>query len=95
MWNPLRASPVPRVTDAILPLSLGSDSSGSEVVVDLHTLPHMLIGGMVGSGKSVLLHNIPNSLISEVGPGRLRLILCDFKYVEFDAYNASRTSLRQ
>jgi DNA segregation ATPase FtsK/SpoIIIE, S-DNA-T family len=42
---------------------------------------------MVGSGKSVLLHNILDSLISEVAPDRLRLILCDLKKVELDAYN--------
>jgi DNA segregation ATPase FtsK/SpoIIIE, S-DNA-T family len=83
----LKTSKVPRVTDAKLPLSLGNDSSGSKVVVDLHTLPHMIIGGMVSSGKSVLLHRILNSLLSEGGPDRLRLILCDFKHVELDAYN--------
>jgi S-DNA-T family DNA segregation ATPase FtsK/SpoIIIE len=42
---------------------------------------------MVGAGKSMLLHNILDSLVSEVGPDRLRLILCDFKKVELDAYN--------
>jgi DNA segregation ATPase FtsK/SpoIIIE, S-DNA-T family len=87
MWSPFKTTQTPRPNHSVLPLTLGKNKSGHEVDVDLHSLPNLIVGGMVGSGKSVLLHNILDSLISEVGPDRLRLILCDLKKVELDAYN--------
>jgi DNA segregation ATPase FtsK/SpoIIIE, S-DNA-T family len=87
MWSLFKTTKTPRLNHSVLPLTLGKDKSGHEVDVDLHSLPNLIVGGMVGSGKSVLLHNILDSLISEVGPDRLRLILCDLKKVELDAYN--------
>jgi DNA segregation ATPase FtsK/SpoIIIE, S-DNA-T family len=85
MWSPFKTTQTPRPNHSVLPLTLGKNKSGDEVDVDLHSLPNLIVGGMVGSGKSVLLHNILDSLISEVGPDRLRLILCDLKKVELDA----------
>jgi FtsK/SpoIIIE family len=58
----------------ILAAPIGKGRDGREVVADIHALPHLLIAGMVGSGKTVLIHNILTSLISENDPGRLRLI---------------------
>jgi S-DNA-T family DNA segregation ATPase FtsK/SpoIIIE len=87
MWSFFKTAQTPRPNHSVLPLTLGKDKSGHEVDVDLHLLPHLIVGGMVGSGKSVSLHNILDSLISGVGPNRLRLILCDLKKVELDAYN--------
>jgi S-DNA-T family DNA segregation ATPase FtsK/SpoIIIE len=87
MWSPFKTTQTPRPNHSVLPLTLGKDKSGHEVDVDLHSLPNLIVGGMVGSGKSVLLHNILDSLISEVGPDRLRLMLCDTKQVELDVYN--------
>jgi S-DNA-T family DNA segregation ATPase FtsK/SpoIIIE len=87
MWSPFKTNQTPRPNHSVFPLTLGKDRSGHEVDVDLHSLPNLIVGGMVGSGKSVLLHNILVSLITEVGPDRLRFILCDLKKVELDAYN--------
>jgi DNA segregation ATPase FtsK/SpoIIIE, S-DNA-T family len=70
-----------------LPASIGKGRDGNEVVADIHAWPHLVIAGIVGSGKTVLLHNILTSLISGNDPGWLRLILIDPKQVELDAYN--------
>lgn len=68
-------------------IPFGKDEFGSDIVVDIRTLPHMLVAGATGSGKSVLLHSIINSLILKNGPKKLRLILDDAKRVEFGMYN--------
>lgn len=65
---------------------LGKDEFNSDVVVDIHTLPHMLVCGATGSGKSTFLHSIINTLLMRNGPERLRFILNDAKRVEFSVY---------
>jgi DNA segregation ATPase FtsK/SpoIIIE, S-DNA-T family len=86
MWSPHKTE-IKTQHKMALPARLGKGRDGNEVVADIHALPHLLIAGMVGSGKTVLVHNILTSLISENDPGRLRLILIDRKQVELDAYN--------
>src|SRR5262249_41612801 len=74
------------VADTV-PVVIGKDGRGQDVELDLPDLPHLLIAGMVKSGKSVLIHNILSTLIAEHGPDRLRLILFDPRHIELDVYN--------
>ncbi len=70
-----------------LPIAIGKDISGKTVVVGMETTPHMLIAGATGSGKSVTVHTIINSLLYKHGPDTLKLILIDPKRVEMTLYN--------
>ncbi len=69
-----------------LPLYLGKDSSGQPLVKDLGIMPHLLIGGTTGSGKSVCLNAIIMSLLLTRTPDDLRMILIDPKMVELSVY---------
>ncbi|MTT32529.1 DNA translocase FtsK [Terrilactibacillus sp. BCM23-1] len=71
---------------AALPAILGQDISGQQVITDLAKMPHGLIAGATGSGKSVCIHSLILSLIYKTSPERLRLILIDPKVVELAAY---------
>ena len=70
----------------VLPLALGKDLTGHPFVTDLAKMPHGLIAGATGSGKSVCLNTIITSLVYRNGPDRLRLLLIDPKMVELSAY---------
>ena len=70
-----------------LPLALGKDLTGDSFVSDLTRMPHALIAGATGSGKSVCLNTIITSLVYKHGPDRLRLLLIDPKMVELSAYS--------
>ncbi len=70
-----------------LPLAMGKDVVGKDLVLDLATLPHMLVAGQTGSGKSVCLNAILVGLLMSRTPEELRLILVDPKRVEFPPYN--------
>ena len=70
----------------VLPLALGKDLTGHPFVADLAKMPHGLIAGATGSGKSVCLNTIITSLVYRNGPDRLRLLLIDPKMVELSAY---------
>ena len=72
---------------AALPLALGKDLTGRPYVTDLTKMPHALIAGATGSGKSVCLNTIITSLVYKNGPDRLRLLLIDPKMVELSAYS--------
>ena len=69
-----------------LPLAMGKDLTGKPYVADLGGMPHALIAGATGSGKSVCLNTIITSLVYRHGPERLRLLLIDPKMVELSAY---------
>lgn len=69
-----------------LPLLLGEDTIGNDVVVDLARMPHLLIAGSTGSGKSVALNGMLISLLCKVSPDELKLILIDPKRLEFASY---------
>jgi len=70
----------------VLPLILGKDTIGRDVVVDLAQMPHLLIAGSTGSGKSVALNVMLMSLLCRKTPDELKLILIDPKRLEFSAY---------
>jgi S-DNA-T family DNA segregation ATPase FtsK/SpoIIIE len=72
--------------DMNLPVVFGKTSNGEEVIRDLSRLPHLLIGGLTGFGKSVFLNSLICSLVQNNPPEHLRFVLMDPKGVEFDAY---------
>jgi S-DNA-T family DNA segregation ATPase FtsK/SpoIIIE len=69
-----------------LPLVLGKDTIGTNVVVDLARMPHLLIAGSTGSGKSVALNGMLVSLLCKKTPDELRMVLIDPKRLEFASY---------
>jgi S-DNA-T family DNA segregation ATPase FtsK/SpoIIIE len=79
-------NPAFQETKARLPLILGVDALGAPVVEDLTTMPHLLVGGATGSGKSVGLNVMVVSLLCKRSPDDLRLIMIDPKRLEFTPY---------
>ncbi len=75
-------------TKAELPIALGKDVSGAPIVADLARMPHLLIAGATGSGKSVCVNSIVASLVYHAGPKKLRLLMVDPKIVELQVYNS-------
>jgi S-DNA-T family DNA segregation ATPase FtsK/SpoIIIE len=71
-----------------LTMTLGKDIYGDPVYVDMARMPHMLVAGTTGSGKSVLVHALINSLVFKNSPYDLKFILIDPKKVEFALYGA-------
>jgi S-DNA-T family DNA segregation ATPase FtsK/SpoIIIE len=69
-----------------LPVVLGASSLGRPISLDLATMPHLLVAGTTGSGKSVMLHSTICSLISRLSPDQLHMYLVDPKRVEFQEY---------
>ncbi len=70
-----------------LPIALGQNVSGQAVATDLSTMPHLLIAGTTGSGKSVCVNAIIACLMSHFTPNELRLLMVDPKRVELTTYN--------
>lgn len=70
-----------------LPLALGLNVSGQETIADLASMPHLLIAGQTGAGKSVAINGILMSLLYTHSPKHLRLLLVDPKRVELSNYN--------
>jgi DNA segregation ATPase FtsK/SpoIIIE, S-DNA-T family len=70
-----------------LPLALGKDLTGRPYVATLETMPHVLIAGATGSGKSVCLNTIVTSLVYKHTPETLRLLMIDPKMVELSVYS--------
>lgn len=71
-----------------LPMYLGKNASGEPMVYDLTKMPHMLIAGTTGSGKSVCINTILMSWLFTKRPDEVKLVLVDPKQVEFDTYKA-------
>ncbi|TVS19901.1 MAG: DNA translocase FtsK [Planctomycetaceae bacterium] len=69
-----------------IPLFLGKDVSGNSLVVDLSTLPHLLIAGRTGTGKSVCLNAIIASILMTRRPDEVRMLMIDPKMVELSGY---------
>lgn len=70
-----------------LAVALGKDISGKTVIADLARMPHLLIAGTTGSGKSVCTHSMIQSVLYKASPNDVRMILIDPKQVEFGVYN--------
>ena len=79
--EPMRKAKKPLV------VALGKDIAGTPILCDLAKMPHLLIAGATGSGKSVCINTIINSLLYRCSPKDVRLILVDPKVVELQCYN--------
>ena len=73
--------------DSPLSIALGSDVSGEPVVADLASMPHLLIAGTTGSGKSVCITSITTCLVMNNTPEQLKLVMIDPKMVELVRFN--------
>ncbi len=76
-----------RNTKARIPLALGKDVYGHPIISDLAEMPHILIAGSTGSGKSVCINSIITSLLYRFSPDQLRFVMIDPKVVELQQYN--------
>ncbi len=76
----------PKGRKAKIPLFLGKDVSGSPLIADLATLPHLLIAGRTGTGKSVCLNAIISSILMTRRPDEVRMLMIDPKMVEMIGY---------
>ncbi len=77
-----------RESNAKLPLALGMDVYGNTIIGDLAKMPHLLVAGTTGSGKSVCINSIIASLLFRYSPDDLRFIMIDPKVVEMQIYNS-------
>lgn len=79
-----------RKSKAMLPIAFGVNSLGRAMVWDLRKMPHLLIGGRIGSGKSTFMHSVIASLVGCLLPEQCGLILIDTKGLDFGAWNNSK-----
>lgn len=80
-------APKYKQTKARLPIGLGRDISGEPIVADLSRMPHLLVAGATGSGKSVCINGIITSLLMKAKPHEVKLMMIDPKMVELNVYN--------
>jgi S-DNA-T family DNA segregation ATPase FtsK/SpoIIIE len=73
---------------AKIPLALGKDVYGKTIIADLAQMPHLLVAGTTGSGKSVCINALIASMLFRFTPEELRLVIIDPKMVELQAYNS-------
>lgn len=83
----LMESPEFKATHSPLTIILGLDVAGVPTVADLALMPHLLIAGATGAGKSVMINTLLTSLLYRNSPAQLKLILVDPKRVELNLYN--------
>jgi S-DNA-T family DNA segregation ATPase FtsK/SpoIIIE len=76
-----------QATKSKLAVALGLDVSGNPIVTDIGKLPHILIAGTTGSGKSVMVNTFISSLLFRASPSEIKLILIDPKRVELTSYS--------
>lgn len=77
-----------RNSKAEIPLILGKDPKGKNVIIDLATAPHILMAGATGSGKSVCMDTMIMSLLYRFSPDQLKMIMVDPKFVELEQYHS-------
>ncbi len=77
-----------RNSKARIPIALGKDVYGHPIIADLAEMPHLMIAGSTGSGKSVCINAIITSLLYRFSPDQLRFVMIDPKVVELQQYNA-------
>ncbi|MBS1958607.1 MAG: DNA translocase FtsK 4TM domain-containing protein [Bdellovibrionales bacterium] len=70
-----------------IPVIMGKDIAGQAIIADLARMPHLLVSGQTGSGKSVFVNGLLGSLLYRFTPDELRLILVDPKFIEFSFYH--------
>jgi DNA segregation ATPase FtsK/SpoIIIE, S-DNA-T family len=70
-----------------LPLALGKTISGEAYISDLAQMPHLLIAGATGSGKSICIHSLINSILFNAGPDKVKFMMIDPKMIEMPIYN--------
>ncbi len=87
MLRDLLESPVYKASGATLPLVLGKSIAGEPVIADLVRMPHLLVAGTTGSGKSVGVNAMILSLLYHLSPRDCRLLLIDPKMLELSVYN--------
>ena len=87
MLREILESDLYKTSDSVLPLALGKSIGGEPVVVDLARMPHLLVAGTTGSGKSVGVNAMILSLLYRHSPQECRLLMIDPKMLELSVYN--------
>jgi len=89
-YQEIKTNPHFSLKDKPLNVPVGVNEDGETVFASLAELPHLIVGGATGMGKSVFVNTLIASLVENYTPDELRLILIDPKRVEFTSYNKSR-----
>ncbi len=76
-----------KTTSTNLPFALGKDIAGKNIIASIDKMPHLLIAGATGSGKSVCINSLIMSILFKAKPDEVKLILIDPKVVELSVYN--------
>lgn len=88
MLRDLLESPEYQNSNLNLPIALGQDISGKPIIADLTKMPHLLVAGTTGSGKSVAINTMILSLVFRLSPDECKMIMIDPKMLELSIYDA-------